>query len=287
MNKIYHILFPGLNLSFEISPVAFQFGSVKIYWYGILICLGFLLALFYCLKRSKDFKITQDQLIDAVIVGAIFAVVGARIYYVVFYKGDMFIKNPVEIFRINEGGIAIYGGLIGAILGGLIVAKIKKIKFLNLLDLSSMGFLIGQTIGRWGNFTNQEAFGTQTDSIFRMVSEGTHLESVHPCFLYESFWCALGFLLIHFFNLKFKKYDGQLFLMYVFWYGLGRFFIEALRTDSLFIPNTSIRISQLVAILSALTALVLLIYNEIKLKNLSKEKRGEKFGLSKGSNKKL
>lgn len=266
MSKIYHIQFPGLNLWFEISPVAFQFGSVKIYWYGILICLGFLLALFYCLKRSKDFKITQDQLIDAVIVGAIFAVVCARIYYVVFYKGDLFIKNPMEVFHINEGGIAIYGGLIGAILGGLLVSKIKKIKFLNLLDLSSMGFLIGQAIGRWGNFTNQEAFGTQTESFFRMVSEGTHSESVHPCFLYESFWCVLGFILLHFFSLKIKKYDGQLFLMYVFWYGLGRFFIEALRTDSLFIPNTSIRISQLVAILSALTALILLVYNEIKLK---------------------
>lgn len=266
MSKIYHIQFPGLNLSFEISPVAFQFGNIKIYWYGILICLGFLLALFYCLKRSKDFKIKEEQLIDAVIIGAIFAVVGARIYYVVFYKGDLFIKNPMEIFRINEGGLAIYGGLIGAILGGLIVAKIKKIKFLNLLDLSSMGFLIGQAIGRWGNFTNQEAFGTQTESLFRMVSEGTHSESVHPCFLYESLWCALGFILLHFFSLKFKKYDGQLFLMYVFWYGLGRFFIEALRTDSLFIPNTSIRVSQLVAILSVLISLILLIYNEIKLK---------------------
>ena len=266
MLRVYHIQFPGLGLSFEISPIAFQLGSIKIYWYGIIICLGFLLAFLYCERRAWNLKIPPDAFLDAVILGTILAIVGARLYYVAFYKGDTFIRNPIEIFHINEGGIAIYGGLMGGILGGFIVSKVKKIKFLKLLDLGCLGFLIGQAIGRWGNFTNQEAFGVKTDSLLRMLSEGTHGESVHPCFLYESFWCASGFILLHFFSLKFKKYDGQLFLLYVCWYGLGRFFIEGLRTDSLFIPHTSFRVSQFVAIISSTICLILLIYNAVKIK---------------------
>lgn len=275
MGKIYHVEFPGLNLKFNISPIAFKICNIPVYYYGILISTGFLLAFLYVIKNSKRFNLEQDSLIDVIITGTLTAIAGARLYYVAFYTADTFIKNPIKILFINEGGLAIYGGLIGAIIGGFVVSKIKHLNFLAILDLASLGFLIGQAIGRWGNFTNQEAFGTVTSSILRMVSENTSMQPVHPCFLYESTWCLIGFILIHAFSLKLRKYDGQVFLLYTLWYGTGRFFIESLRTDSLFIPNSPFKISQLIAAIAAIFSVSLLIYNYFKPKIL--HFRGDTF----------
>ncbi|MDQ5983176.1 MAG: Phosphatidylglycerol--prolipoprotein diacylglyceryl transferase [Eubacteriales bacterium SKADARSKE-1] len=261
----YHIEFPAMGLSFEINPVAFKIGGISVYWYGIIIGFGFILAFLYTMKNSKRFDLDQDKLIDVIIIGLITGLIGARLYYVIFYPGDMYVKEPTKILFINQGGIAIYGGIIGAILGGLVVCKIKKLEFLKVLDIASLGFLIGQAIGRWGNFTNQEAFGTQTDSFFGMLSENTGNIAVHPCFLYESVWCAIGFLLLHIFSLKYKqRFDGEIFLLYVAWYSAGRFFIEGLRTDSLMIPGSGIRVSQVLAAVAVLVCGLLLIIKKIK-----------------------
>lgn len=259
----YHVEFPNLGLRFTINNVAFSIGSFEVRWYGILIAVGFLLAVLYALYMSKKMNIDSDKLIDVVIVGLIVAVIGARLFYVLFYPGDTFRKNPLEIFSIHHGGLAIYGGMIGALIGGVIMSKIRKLKVLAVLDVGSLGFLIGQCIGRWGNFINQEAFGSATELPWGMHSENTELvvpgANVHPCFLYESLLCLLGFILLHFFNSKLRRYDGQTFLLYILWYGVGRFFIEGLRTDSLIIPGTELRVSQVLALLSAAAALVALI----------------------------
>ena len=250
--------FPGLGLRFKIQPVAFSLGGVAVHWYGVILCAGFLLALWYVLKNCKRFNLDSNTMLDAVIVGLVCGIVGARLYYVAFFPGDVYWKNPAQIFRIDEGGIATYGGLIGGLLGGLVVARRKKINLGAALDLAALGFLIGQGIGRWGNFVNQEAFGSQTDSLFRMVSENTAGLPVHPCFLYESAWCILGFVLLHAFSLKCRRYNGQIFLLYLVWYGVERFFVEALRADSLIVPVVNLKVSQLVALATVLIGLVFL-----------------------------
>lgn len=254
-----------MGLNFVIDPIAFKIGSACVYWYGIIICFGFILAFLYAMKNSKRFELDPDKLVDVIIVGLITGIIGARLYYVIFYPGDIYIKEPIKIIFINQGGLAIYGGIIGAILGGFVVCKIKNLKFLKVIDIASLGFLIGQAIGRWGNFTNQEAFGTQTNSFFGMVSENTGNVAVHPCFLYESVWCAIGFLLLHIFSLKYKqRFDGELFLLYVAWYSTGRFFIEALRTDSLMVSGTGIRVSQALAAVIVMVCIIVLIVKKIK-----------------------
>lgn len=264
MSGAYNVTFPGLGLSFEVEPVAFSIGSFSVYWYGIIIATGFLLAVLYCMKLAPKFGVDTEKLTDCVIVGMITAVIGARAYYVAFswdsFKGDL-----PSILNIHEGGLAIYGGLLGALLGGLITARIKKLKLLPVLDVAVMGFLIGQGIGRWGNFMNQEAFGTQTDLPWRMVSENTGGVGVHPCFLYESLWCLLGFAVMHFFVRKAKKYDGQMFYFYLVWYGFERTLVEGLRTDSLYIPGADIRVSQLLSSLLFIAGIVMLIINRKKV----------------------
>lgn len=256
----YHVSFPGLGLEFDISPVAVSVGSFTVYWYGIIIAVGFMLAVIYAMRNVKRYNIDEDKLLNCIIIGLITAVIGARLYYVLF-SWDNFKSDPIKILYIHQGGLAIYGGLIGALIGGLTVAKIQKMKIPPVLDLAALGFLIGQGIGRWGNFTNQEAFGCQTDVPWRMVSEATGNVGVHPCFLYESIWCLLGFVLLHFYSRKFKKYDGQIFLMYLVWYGLERTIVEGLRTDSLYLPFAPIRVSQLLSLLLVLTGLALLSVN--------------------------
>lgn len=259
---MYDVEFPGLGLEFKINPVAFQLWGHSFTWYGIIIGLAFITAFLYAMASCRKMHIDQDKLIDAVIVGMIGGIVGARLYYVLFFAGDQYLKNPISILYIWEGGLGIYGGLIGGALCGALIAKLHKLSVPAVLDLSSLGFLIGQSIGRWGNFTNQEAFGTATTLPWRMVSGNTDAISssgVHPCFLYESLWCLIGFVLLHIFSRKFRRYDGQVFLLYIVWYGIGRFFIEGLRTDSLVTPFLYLRISQVVAALSVLAAAVLLI----------------------------
>lgn len=241
----------------------------KIYWYGFLITIGILLAMIYGFRRMKSVGIDPDRATDAVIGGLIGAIFGARLYYIVFNTEGMKVS---EFFNIRDGGLAIYGGLIGAILVGGIIAKIRKLKLTALLDVVAPCFLIGQCIGRWGNFFNQEAFGANTKLPWGMMSNTTMtfisnhyddlggqvsaLEPIHPCFLYESIWCLIGFIILHLY-LKHRKFDGEVFLMYTGWYGLGRFFFEGLRTDSLYLGN--IRVSQLVAGTCVLASVVLII----------------------------
>ena len=271
---VYHVQFPGLGLEFTINRVALSIGGFNIYWYGVIIAVGMLLALLYAFRHAVDFGIDSDRLVDVVAIGTVMAIVCARIYYVAMAP---FEYNSVwEMIDIRLGGIAIYGAVIGAFVFGGLAAKWRKIPLLPLFDLVAIGFLVGQGIGRWGNFVNQEAFGTNTTLPWGMYSEGTkaYLQSVqvtlpagvtvdpsmpvHPTFLYESIWCLVGFLALALY-VKHRRFHGQIFLLYAIWYGLGRGWIEGLRTDSLLIGNTGLRASQLVAYASALVAFFLLV----------------------------
>lgn len=256
---MFHVQFPGLGLQLEIDRIAFSIGSFHVYWYGIIIALGFILAVIYAMKSAPKFGLDPDKLMNCIIVGIICGIVGARAYYVIFYPGDMYLKDPSRIFGIHDGGLAIYGGVIGGLLGGCITAKVCKQKISSVLDIASLGFLIGQGIGRWGNFINQEAFGIQTTLPWGMVSENTGNVPVHPCFFYESMWCLLGFVLLHFYSRKLRRYDGQIFLLYLLWYGVERFFVEGLRTDSLLIPGLPLRVSQVLAGVLVIFSVVVLI----------------------------
>lgn len=261
-DKVYFPNFGGgdniLKEGISIDRVAFTVPGVNftVYWYGLLIGIGMLLAIIYGFKKMRSCGIDPDRATDSVISGIIGAIIGARLYYIVFNTEGM---KLTDFFKIRDGGLAIYGGLIGAILVGGIVTKLRGLRLSAMLDVTAPCFLIGQCIGRWGNFFNQEAFGANTDKAWGMLSWKTaayisdHYDTltdvdafkpIHPCFLYESLWCLLGFVLLHLY-FKHRKFDGEIFLMYTFWYGLGRFFIESLRTDSLYLGQ--IRVSQLVA----------------------------------------
>lgn len=257
------ISFPGLGLSLNPSRVAFSIGGRNFYWYGVIIAVGFLLAVVYAARRCKQFGITQDQLIDMLICAVPSAIICARAYYCIF-QWELYRSEPVRILYIWEGGLAIYGGIIGAVLAVLIYTKVKKIKTAAMLDIGGLGLLIGQSIGRWGNFINREAFGSVTDNFLKMgLTDVSGITTyVHPTFLYESLWNALGLLVLHFFSKK-RKYDGQVFVAYLGWYGLGRMFIEGLRTDSLYFFGTNLRISQLVAGICVVFAVVFLFYNKV------------------------
>lgn len=259
MNYFTEISFPSIGFSWNPSP-SFLIGDLQIHWYGVLIAVGLLLAVLYACGRSKEFGLVEDDLIDGVLCVVPFAVVCARLYYCIF-QWETYAANPISILYIWEGGLAIYGGVIGAAIGIAVFAWVKKdkVKLTAVLDITSLGFLIGQSVGRWGNFLNREAFGAPTDSIFRMGllnSVTNQVEYYHPTFLYESVWNLCGFLLLHFLS-KRRKYDGQVALGYVAWYGLGRTFIEGLRMDSLYWGP--VRVSQLLAAVSCFAAVVVLI----------------------------
>lgn len=283
------IRFPKLGWEFHIDPTAFTIGGVRIQWYGIIIALGLALAVLYCFPRMKRFGIDSDRAVDAVLGGVIGGIVGARLYFVLSswedYKKDSFKETFLAVINTRNGGLAIYGGIIGALTVGLIICKIRKLKLLPMLDIAGIGLLIGQGVGRWGNFVNQEAFGTNTDFILGMTGGriqhvindsmqigGSMYENglemlwekpVHPCFFYESVWCLLGFVLLAFWS-KRRKYDGQLILMYMAWYGAERFVVEGLRTDSLMVG--SIRISQLVSAVIFIASVILQIVIGFKVK---------------------
>lgn len=281
---VYHVQFPGFGLEFDISPVAFRIGDYPIYWYGLIIASGLLLAVLYAWLSSPRFNVDFNKLVNCILVGIITGIVGARLYFC-FFEWDYYSKNPIEILYINNGGLAIYGGIIGALLGGLIVAKIQKMKCLPILDITMMGFLIGQGIGRWGNFTNQEAYGSVTDLPWRMVSEGTNNLPVHPCFLYESLWCLLGFVVLHFYGKYRQKYSGQIFFMYLVWYGFERMIVEGLRSDSLYLPfqlfGMDIKVSQLLSLAIFITGIILLIINRNKEDSFYADYRRKK-GIGRG-----
>ena len=256
------ISFPGLGLEMN-PPSSISIGSLSIHFFGVIIALGLVLAVVYGLRRRSQFGLTEDDILDGVLCIVPFAVLCARLYYCIF-SWDAYKSNPISILFIWEGGLAIYGGVIGAALGMIVYAKVKKISLFALLDVVSIGFLIGQSIGRWGNFMNREAFGAVTDSFLRMGL--THartgvVEYYHPTFLYESLWNAVGFVLLHFLSKK-RKYDGQIALGYLAWYGLGRAIIEGLRTDSLYWGI--FRVSQLLAALSCVAAVVILLWQHFK-----------------------
>ena len=250
------IEFPSLGIRFNPERLI-EIGGTRIYFYGIIIAIGLLLAVSYGWKRCRQFGIKEDDLTDGIIWVVPFAIVCARLYYCIF-KWEDYASDPISILYLWKGGLAIYGGVIGAAIGVLIHCRVKKIKVPALLDLVALGFLIGQCVGRWGNFFNREAFGAETDSFLRMGLWNTstgEFEYHHPTFLYESAWNFVGFLLLHFLSKK-RKYDGQIALGYVAWYGLGRAVIEGLRTDSLYLGV--FRVSQLLAALSCFAAVVVL-----------------------------
>ncbi len=246
-------------IGFEWDPVrAIDLGPLSIRLYGLMICLGLVLAVLYACGRSKEFGLTADDLTDGVLWIVPFAVFCARLYYCAF-QWDMFKNDPISILYIWQGGLAIYGGVIGAVIGIIVFCRIKKIKVGALLDITSLGFLIGQSLGRWGNFFNREAFGSETDSIFKMglLHRNGTVYYVHPTFLYESLWNLVGFVLLHFLSKK-RKYDGQIALGYAAWYGLGRTFIEGLRTDSLYWGD--FRVSQVLAAVTCFGAVAALMF---------------------------
>jgi phosphatidylglycerol:prolipoprotein diacylglycerol transferase len=257
------ISFPGLGIE-GINPprtLPFSIFGKEIYFYGLIIALGFLLAILYAKKRVKQFGTNFDLVTDAILFAVPLAIICARIYYVIF-QWDNYKDNPISALYIWQGGIAIYGGVIGAILGLLLFAKVKKQKLTPYLDIMALGLLIGQLIGRWGNFFNREAYGAEiTNSFFLrmgLIDKTTGLVRYwHPTFLYESVWNLLGLILLHFLSQK-RKYDGQVFLAYLAWYGLGRVWIEGLRTDSLYLG--SFRVSQLLAGASFAVATGLMLY---------------------------
>ena len=259
-----NISFPALGI--DINPKqAFDLGPLTIHMYGIIIAFGLVLATMYCMRRSKEFGLTEDHVLDGVLWITPFAILCARAYYCIF-SWELYADDPISVLYIWKGGIAIYGGVLGAIVGMIVFCRIKKISLGATLDLVLMGFLIGQAIGRWGNFFNREAFGAETESFLRMGLLNALTGEItyhHPTFLYESLWNALGFVILHFLSKK-REFDGQIALGYAFWYGLGRFFIEGLRTDSLYIPGTALRVSQLLAALSCLAAAAVLVYFILK-----------------------
>ena len=260
---MYHytnISFPSLGI--DIDPIReFAIGPLSIHMYGIIIALGLTLAVAYSMRRVKQFGVTEDHVLDGVLWVTPFAFICARAYYCAF-SWELYADDPISVLYIWNGGIAIYGGVLGAVAGIILFCKIKKISLGAALDLVLLGFLIGQSIGRWGNFFNREAFGAETDAWLRMglLDPATGVVTYHhPTFLYESLWNALGFVVLHFLS-KRREYDGQIALGYVVWYGLGRTFIEGLRTDSLYIPGTQLRVSQVLAAVSCLIAIAVLVY---------------------------
>ena len=257
------VTFPYLGLTFEMNPTIQIFG-LNIAWYAVIIVAGMILAMVYVYCRIKQFGYDFDQIMEVLFFGIIGGIVGARLYYVIFSWED-YQDNLLEIFNTRNGGLAIYGGIIGALLAALIVFKVKKLPMIPFLDLAMIAFLLGQGIGRWGNFINVEAYGDPSipcTNIFAMEVPGVD-SLVHPCFLYESVWCLLGFVLFHFLSKK-RRFDGEVVLWYCMWYGAERAFVEGLRGDSLMLG--SFRVSQLLSILLVVAAAAVYIYMMVKIR---------------------
>lgn len=274
---VVEVSFAGIDKVFDVSSVFCEFSlggnDITIKWYGVIIAFGFTLAVLFGGRMAFKWKMDLNKMIDVLIYGTFAAIIGARLYYCIF-NWSAYADNPIRILYIWEGGLAIYGGIIGGVIAAFIVCKVEKLNFYNLLDLIGMSLLIGQGIGRWGNYANQEAFGGNTDGSIGMMSEKVTdyilrhqaelpgvdpYAPVHPTFFYESVWCLVGFLLLFLMCKKFRKFSGQIFLSYGIWYGIGRMIIEGLRTDSLYIGDTNLRVSQLLsaAIVIVCTAIMI------------------------------
>jgi len=259
---MYNVAFPNLNLYFNINPIAFSIGEINIYWYGILIAIAIILGLFLAKLKDKKFGIRFDEIEEFVLWAIPVSIIGARLYYVAF-SWDVYKDNPLSVFEIRNGGLAIYGGIIGAILTAIVFCKIKKISLLDLLDSVVPYLALGQAIGRWGNFFNREAYGALTDSFFKMEilkNNGEYI-FVHPTFLYESFGLIIIFILLMALKRKFK---GQILSMYFLLYGILRTCIEWLRADSLMIGN--FKVSMILSIILSFASLIFIIYSILKKK---------------------
>ncbi len=271
MLRISKISFPGLGIGeFEVDSVAFTIGKIDIAWYALIITLGIIAAGVYTMWRANQVRIKVDDIIDFLLIVVPSGIIGARLYYVLTKLEDF--SSFKEVINIRGGGLAIYGGIIAGALAVFLVARYKKIPFLTIADCCTPGIILAQSIGRWGNFINGEAYGYQTESFIRMGLQNINtrydfstsaMVFVHPTFLYESLWNLVGFVLINLFY-KHRKYDGQVFIMVFGWYGLGRMWIEGLRTDSLMIFGDTVRVSQLLAIIIFITSVAALTYFFIK-----------------------
>lgn len=272
-------LFGGTAISYRRG---FSLFGITIYWYGVLIAIGVVLAYIYVMHRcTKEFGLVKDRVFDVAFICIIGGFLCARIYYCVFVTLDP--NNPTNynfittFTKIRDGGIAIYGGIIGAVLIGIFVCKWRKVNFFAMADMAAFGFLIGQTLGRWGNFINQEAYGAACPDNWLFAMGGNVIRTdpqipagsfVHPCFLYESVWCLLAFVFLHIYSKKLRSFDGEIALLYVAWYGFGRFFIEQLRTDSLYAGP--LKISQWVGAVTFVAAIICFIIAKIKTKKSGK-----------------
>lgn len=277
------VQFPGLGLSFELNRVAFSIGRFNVYWYGVCIAFGICLALVFAFRHSVEFGVDADSMVDVILIGIVLGIASARAYYVAMAPFKY--ESIWEMIAIRDGGLAIYGGIIGGFLFGGLACKWRGVPVLPMFDLTAMGFLLGQCCGRWGNFFNQEAFGCNTTLPWGMYSEATRAYlmgstvtaqsgvtidpnlPVHPTFLYESIWCLVGFILL-FRYIKKRKFNGDIALRYMIWYGAGRFWIEALRTDSLMlVPSIGLRVSQLIAGIAVAAGVAAEIYFTHKFKD--------------------
>ena len=283
--------FPNLGIHLASVGKTISLFHIDIAYYGIIIGLGILAGLFVAVMEAKRSGQNPDTYYDLVIYAVIFSVIGARIYYVIF-SWDMYKDDLKSIFNIRQGGLAIYGGVIAAIITVIVFARVKKLSAPLIFDTAGLGLVTGQMIGRWGNFFNREAFGEYTNNLFAMrlpvdavrpgditdlmrkhmeIENGVSYIQVHPTFLYESLWCMMILILLLLYR-RHKKFDGEIFLMYLGGYGLGRLWIEGLRTDQLWIPGTEIPVSQVLAGTLVIVSVVLIIYNRRKL-NLDKQRK--------------
>ncbi len=283
------VYFNGIERGFSVPAVLADFTVgghlITIRFYGLIIAIGYILALVAVTRLARRQRMDLDKFYDMVIWGTILGIIGARLMYVVF-TWDYYSQHLGDIWKIHDGGLAIYGGVLFGALGAFLVSLIRKTSILDALDLAGVGFLLGQGVGRWGNFFNQEAFGTNTNLPWGMMSDKirlyitTHQEffaqhhvvvspdrAVHPAFLYESLWCLLGFVLLYFMFKNRRKYRGQVILSYMAWYGLERVLVEGIRTDSLYFGSSAVRVSQVLSAVLAAAAIILLIRNFLKYKD--------------------
>ena len=282
------IEFPNLGIYLENVGKAVTVFNFDIAYYGITIGIGMLMGILIASWQAKRVGVNPEHIVDLAMYGIIFGIIGARIYYVVF-SWDMYKDDPLSVFNLREGGLAIYGGVIAAIITVIIFGKVKKISAPLLFDAAGPGLILGQAIGRWGNFFNREAFGEYTDNLLAMripidavrksdvtelmrehiqTIDGVDFIQVHPTYLYESFWCLMILVIMLVFT-KYKKFDGEVFLIYLLGYGLGRVWIEGLRTDQLLLPVVGLPVSQLLAGLLIVGSLSAIVVIRMRLKKKS------------------
>ena len=262
------ILFDKLGISVTVNRAAFSLFGIPIYWYGILIVSGIVIGVLYGLHECKKTGIRQDDLLNLLLLSVPVGIVCARAYYVIF-SWDSFRNDLPSILNIRSGGLAIYGGIIGVCVVILVYCRRKKISVGKVLDILAVGLLIGQAIGRWGNFVNGEAFGGPTTLPWAMtvIQDGVRIANgVHPTFLYESLWNLAGIGVLLLYKKYFRKFYGELFCTYLIWYGLGRAWIEGLRADSLYIG--AFRVSQILAVVCVLAGVCILIVGRKKAKTV-------------------